>query len=219
VEVSSQVGGVLVDRERTLAIEATVSELQGVISCRAVLDDKGKLLELHVLADESRGPKQVVRDIETALLLRLNEKVDHKKISVVQLAGGLAEEETRISLAGISYRLDRSCAEVKISLSLSGNVSEAVAVGPNSRQNQTRLVASATVGALRSLLGDVVDFVIEEVSILPFARREAVLVGVTMVAPTGEHTLVGAAFVHGDIKEAVVRATLDALNRRCQKFL
>lgn len=204
--------------EKSSAIEAVVNELQGVISSRAVLSEQGQIAELHVLADESRGPKQVVRDIETVLLLRLDHKVDHKKISVVQLAGGLDGEENRISLGGISYRLDKATAEVRVSLALGDAVSEIATTGPNSQQNQTRLVAAATVGALKALLGNAVDFVIEEVSILPFSRREAVMVGVTMVTPSGEHTLIGAAFVQRDVKEAVVRATLDAVNRRCQRF-
>ncbi len=207
------------DRERVSAIEELVCGLQGVLSSRAILDEQGQIVELHVLSDESRAPKQVVRDIETILLLRLNHKIDHKKISVVQLAGGLDEEENRINLGGISYRLDRATAEVSVSLSLRDTAAEIAATGPNSQQNQTRLVAAATVGALRKLLGNVVDFVIEEVSTLSFARREAVIVGVTMVTSTSELTLMGAAFVQGDIKEAVVRATLDAVNRRCQRFM
>ena len=207
------------DREKVSAIESLVCGLQGVLSSRAVLDEQGQIVELHVLSDESRAPKQVVRDIETVLLLRLNHKIDHKKVSVVQLAGGLEEEENRINLGGISYRLDRATAEVSVSLSLRDAAAEIAATGPNSQQNQTRLVAAATVGALRKLLGNVVDFVIEEVSTLSFARREAVIVGVTMVTSSGELTLIGAAFVQGDIKEAVVRATLDAVNRRCQRFM
>ena len=135
------------DREKVAAIEALVCGLQGVLSSRAVLDDQGQIVELHVLADESRAPKQVVRDIETVLLLRLNHNIDHKKISVVQIAGGLDEDVNRINLGGISYRLDKATAEVSVSLSLKDTAAEVAATGPNSQQNQTRLVAAATAGA------------------------------------------------------------------------
>ncbi|MDP3487237.1 MAG: hypothetical protein Q8S19_04800, partial [Bacillota bacterium] len=86
-------------------------------------------------------------------------------------------------------------------------------------QNQTRLVANATIGSLKELLGGVIDFVVEDVSVLNFVRREVVLVGVSTISPNGEEMLVGATVVRGDIKEAVVKATLDAVNRRLQRLI
>lgn len=207
------------DIDRTLAIEELVCTLQGVESARVVLDNKGEILELHVLSDETRNPRQIVRDIETLLLVKLSIKVDHKRISVVQFAERAEVEIKRISLKGISYKLNRGVAEVTVSLTLGEEVAEVALSGPNSMQNQLRLVAGATVQCLKQLLGNVVDFVVEDVARLPFARGEVVVVGVSMVTPTTEETLVGAAFVRNEVKEAVVKATLDAVNRRCQRYI
>lgn len=205
--------------DRTLAIEELVCTLQGVESTRVVLDNKGEILELHVLSDETRNPRQIVRDIETLLLVKLSIKVDHKRISVVQFAERAEVEVKRINLKGISYKLNRGVAEVAVSLTLGDEVAEATVIGPNSSQNQLRLVASATVNALKQLLGNVVDFVVEDVTKLPFARGEVVVVGVSMVTAATEDSLVGAALVRNEIKESVVKATLDAVNRRCQRFI
>lgn len=200
-------------------VEELVNELQGVASARVVLDDKSNIVELHVLSDETRNPRQIVRDIETVLLVKMGLNIDHKKISVVQFADRQEVHAKRISLRGIGYRLNSGMAEVSVALSLGEAQAEVTVRGPNSLQNQTRLVANATVGSLKEILGGVIDFVVEDVSVLDFARREVVIVGVSTITPNGEEMLVGATLARGDIKEAVVKATLDAVNRRLQRLI
>lgn len=200
-------------------VEELVNELQGVASARVVLDDKSNIVELHVLSDETRNPRQIVRDIETVLLVKMGLNIDHKKISVVQFADRPEVQAKRISLRGISYRLNCGMAEVSVALSLGEAQAEVTVRGPNSLQNQTRLVANATIGSLKEILGGVIDFVVEDVNILNFARREVVLVGVSTISPNGEEMLIGATLARGDIKEAVVKATLDAVNRRLQRLI
>jgi len=206
------------NKERSLAIEELVCSLQGVDSARVVLDPNGEITELHILSDQSRNPRLIVRDTETLLLVRLGINIDHKRISVVQFAERPEAEVKRINLRGISYKLNRGAAEVGVTLTLGDKQAECTVSGPNSLQNQLRLVASATVGALRDLLGNVVGFVVEDVTQFAFARGEVVVVGVSVVSGTGEETLVGSAFVRSDAKEAVVKATLDGVNRRCQRY-
>lgn len=202
-----------------IVVEELVNELQGVASARVVLDDKGNIQELHVLSDETRNPRQIVRDIETVLLVKMGLNIDHKKISVVQFADRQEAEIKRINVRSIGYQLHRGGAEVSVALSLGEAQAESKAKGPNSMQNQTRLVANATLSSLKELLGGVIEFVVEDVSITSFARRDAVLVGVSMLTAGIEETFVGAAFIRGDVKEAVVKATLDAVNRRLQRLI
>lgn len=200
-------------------VEELVNELQGVASARVVLDDKNNIVELHVLSDETRNPRQIVRDIETVLLVKMGLNIDHKKISVVQFADRQEVHAKRISLRGISYRLNCGMAEVSVALTLGETQAEVTVRGPNSLQNQTRLVANATIGSLKEILGGVIDFVVEDVNILNFARRDVVLVGVSTISPNGEEMLIGATLARGDLKEAVVKATLDAVNRRLQRLI
>jgi len=206
------------EKERSLAIEDLVCSLQGVDSARAVLDQSGEIIELHILSDHTRNPRLIVRDAETLLLVRMGMNVDHKRISVVQFAERPEAEVKRVSLRGIGYKLNRGTAEVTVSLTVGDKQAECTAAGPNSLQNQLRLVATATVGALKELLGNVVGFVVEDVTQFAFARGEVVVVGVSVVTGTSEETLVGSAFVRSDAKEAVVKATLDGVNRRCQRY-
>lgn len=66
-------------------IERLLGSLAGVISARAVTGGGGRLLEIHVLADRSLHPKQVVRNVESALNAALRLNVDRRIISVAQL--------------------------------------------------------------------------------------------------------------------------------------
>ena len=171
-------------------------------------------MELHVLSDDKRNPRQIVRDIETLLLVKLGINIDHKRISVVQFAKEQEAGEDRVTLHGLSYKLHKGIAEVAVSLAFGDKLAEVALTGPASRQNQGRLVAAATLASLKKLLSGMVDFVVEDVAQLNFARGEVVVVGLSIVTPAGEETLVGSTFVRGEAKEAVVRATLAAVNRR-----
>ena len=46
----------------------------------------GEVSEVHVLAQAGLQPKQLVRNIESALLAQLGLKIDHRKISIAQTA-------------------------------------------------------------------------------------------------------------------------------------
>ncbi|MFY9188640.1 MAG: hypothetical protein WAO22_05195, partial [bacterium] len=65
--------------------ELILRQVRDVVSVRVVLDDTNSIQEIHVLTGRSRGPKQIVRDIESVLLAQFNTPIDHKKISVAQL--------------------------------------------------------------------------------------------------------------------------------------
>jgi hypothetical protein len=62
--------------------ENLLTSLQGVLSARVVVSPT----EIHVLTQAGTAPKQVVRNVESALLAQLGVKVDHRKISVAQTA-------------------------------------------------------------------------------------------------------------------------------------
>lgn len=66
--------------------ENLLTSLQGVLSARVVVSPIGEVTEIHVLAQSGISPKQIVRNVESALLAHLGLKVDHRKISVAQTA-------------------------------------------------------------------------------------------------------------------------------------
>jgi len=66
--------------------ENLITSLEGVLSARVVTTPLGEVSEVHVLAQAGLQPKQIVRNIESALLAHLGLKVDHRKISIAQTA-------------------------------------------------------------------------------------------------------------------------------------
>ena len=66
--------------------ENLLTSLEGVLSARVVTTPLGEVSEVHVLAQAGLQPKQLVRNIESALLAQLGLKIDHRKISIAQTA-------------------------------------------------------------------------------------------------------------------------------------
>lgn len=65
--------------------ERLITSLTGVVSARVVLNQSGHVDEIHVLATDEVVPKQVVRNVQSALIAELETRVDHRKISVAPL--------------------------------------------------------------------------------------------------------------------------------------
>lgn len=65
-------------------IEKLLVELDGVGSLKLVPDGHGGIDEVHVLSSSSLSPKQIVRNIESALLAEFGMQIDHRKISIAR---------------------------------------------------------------------------------------------------------------------------------------
>lgn len=72
-------------------IEGLIAALRGVLAARVSLTALGRIEEIHVLADEQLHPKQMVRNIESALSAGLGVTVDRRLVSVAQVSGQEAE--------------------------------------------------------------------------------------------------------------------------------
>src|SRR5687767_7318496 len=62
--------------------ERLLTALAGVVSARAVADDVGRICEIHILANPDLHPKQIVRNVESALSAGLGVVVDRRIVSV-----------------------------------------------------------------------------------------------------------------------------------------
>jgi hypothetical protein len=65
--------------------EALLASLAGVVSANVVADSFGRIREIHILAVAELHPKQVVRNVESALSAGLGIQVDRRIVSVAQL--------------------------------------------------------------------------------------------------------------------------------------
>jgi hypothetical protein len=62
--------------------EELLASLHEVVSARIVADASGNVEAIHVLVTGDLTPKQMVRNVESALMAQLGMRVDHRKISV-----------------------------------------------------------------------------------------------------------------------------------------
>jgi hypothetical protein len=70
------------------------------------------------------------------------------------------------------------------------------------------------VGAVQQILDKNVTLSLDEVKAIQLAKRDVVIVCITALTMASEQTYLGASFVRNKLHDAVVRATLDAINRR-----
>src|SRR6476620_7535492 len=78
-ELTSPIAGSVLPIKRA---EELILTLPGVISARIIAGDSGAIDQIHVLTTSELTPKQMVRNIESALVAHLSMRIDHRKISV-----------------------------------------------------------------------------------------------------------------------------------------
>jgi hypothetical protein len=210
------------------AIEQTIKRLRNVLSVRVAGNGQGAVEEIHVLVDNKRSPKQVGRDIESALMSELGLRVDHRKISIAQVRESEARAiEPRLQLANISMSVDRRTVQARVTLGRAEDSFAGLASAPSYDYEQLRLVAEATLHAVSEYLHTAVEddedrpaLVVQRVEVGSLGETDKlVTVSVKLVHGRGDETLVGSAFVRQDLWKAAACATLDAVNRRLPWFV
>lgn len=217
----------LQNRAVAVDVEATISRLRGVASSRVVTDGRGEIVEVHVVADESRHPKQLSRDIESALLSEFDIRIDHRKISIAQLRGVgeaapvEAPTDVRLKFLSIDYSLDRTTARARVSVGHGDEIhTGAAALSAGARGEQAELVARATLEAVQEFLrssnvnDSPVGLELRDLCKSQVNGSPVLTVTVRLMMEKGEEELVGSALVRDDPWRAAASATLDALNRR-----
>lgn len=63
------------------AIEDSISCIDGIINVK-IVGEGSNITEIHVLSNRSKGPKLLVRDIETLIKARFGVEIDHKKLAL-----------------------------------------------------------------------------------------------------------------------------------------
>jgi hypothetical protein len=106
-----------------------------------------------------------------------------------------------------------------VSLAYHGDVVRGECTGAATQSGVHRAVATAALRAIEQLLDDKARFEVDSVDVTPSGRDRTVLVTVTMVSPGGSDRLTGSAVVREDVRQATIRAALDAVNRRLERLL
>jgi hypothetical protein len=202
------------------AIERLIGQVRGVIGARVVCDAQGTIAEIHVVATPQRSAKQMVRDIESLLYVRGGVRVDHRKISLVQIAeSAIQPAQVRIRLLDISRTSDEQ-ATTTVLLGMEDQRVQGVGRSrPDQNDQPEQLAGYATIHALDQLIGARGQFRLENMERQSFGHLEVYLTHLSLITDDGIETLLGISVVRDDDPAAVVRAILDAVNRRLQRLL
>jgi len=201
-------------------IEELLSQVRGVMAVRAVLEEGGQIDELHIVGSPGRSAKQMVRDIESLLFVRGGIRLDHRKISLVQIAeSAIKPAQVRVRLLDIS-RTSGDQATTTVVLGMDDQRVQGVGnLRPNQANHPEQLAGYATIHALDQLIGARGQFRLEQMERQPFGQLEVYLTHLSLTTDDGIETLLGISVVRDDDPAAVVRAILDAVNRRLQRLL
>jgi hypothetical protein len=201
------------------AIEQYLSKIGSVISCKINTNDKGEIEELHIISDTNRSCKQISRDIQSILVSKFDIDLDYKKISIAQVDEDSLNNHRgfRLRLKNIEYNTSGTKIDVKVVLEKGETSYEGCVSGPNTSFNSLRILANATLKAIENFTGISDIYILEDIADIDLARSQAVIAAVTFVTQEKEQLFSGSAFVNRDKKEAIVKATLDAVNRSISK--
>lgn len=210
----------------TRRAENLLTSLEGVLSARVVTTPLGEVSEIHILATNAQTPKQVVRNVESALLAHLGVRVDHRKISVAHTA----EVQPLKTLEQVAVRSQANQRAVlfedvvvtsaersrwvnaTVTLSCEGATETATEEAPDTPRNRSEAVARAAVRVIERLL-ERHSLALEGVQRVEAFGRDWVMVGVAAVGGRNSTLLVGSAEVRESEEHAAVFAVLDATNR------
>lgn len=199
-------------------IERALCEVAEIKAARIVASGYGAIQEIHVVALPTKAPKQLVRDIESTVMARFGIPIDHKKVSIAQLGHELVPKAeaapVRAKIKSINLEVTGVTANVTVVLDIGGEVVTGEGSGPASQTSLERLIALATLDAIGQNVGSGFGFALEDVSIIMLGRERVAVCCIVLVSPLGEQSFTGSALVRQNDKDSIVRATLDAINRR-----
>ena len=206
--------------------ENLLTSLEGVLSARVVTTPLGEVSEVHVLAQAGLQPKQLVRNIESALLAHLGLRVDHRKISIAQTAD-MKPLETLDRHAVRQRSMQRTVlfenlatqpsskpqrVVVQVTLSCDGRTESSDEEAADTPRGRVEAVGRATVAVLDRLLSKGA-MSLEGARVIQALDRSVVFAAVQAASGRDTVLLTGTAEVKESAERAAVFAVLDATNR------
>ena len=223
--------------------EELLRTLQEVVSAKIVADAMGGVEAIHLLVTgESATPKQIVRNVESALMAQLGMRVDHRKISVATTvtrqpivpsasqpappAPGpvkpAAEEPQAAAPRGQTRALYFEDVEIRgsrakgvtcrVTLRRDEDRYVGESEGYESSRNRVELSARATLAAIQ--LGESeLNLSLEGAKLITAFDRELVLVGVVVRRGRNSTLLTGSCEIKDSAETASALAVLNATNR------
>jgi hypothetical protein len=207
--------------------EAAIRSLRDIEGASIQVEDDD-IREIHVLTSSARPAKQIVRDVQTLLLTRFNRSIDHRVVSVAYARPGVGpspigpreagpepEEQVqrRIRFGSVNVYVAAGRAQAQVELGWKGVTRLGTSTGSATREGAQSLIASATLAAVQEFLEDGIALSLQDIDLVRLGKQDVVVVSLSLLAHRSEKTLVGCCTVEQDTQQAVVLATLAALNR------
>ena len=211
------------------SLEQELCRVPEINAARIVADDDGRPVEVHILSLPTKHAKQVVRDVQSVAMAQFGLDLDRRMISVVQLDGVATSSLTgeddavdisdgplgRINVDGVTALRNGLHCTAQVVLTRGGEKATGVAEGLGATNTVLRLVAQASVSALRHLEPAATRCDVEQAVVIQLGNRSVAVSTVVVMVPPYEEVVAGSAMVRaaGEL-DAVARAVLDATNRR-----
>ena len=220
--------------------ESLLRTLPAIASAKVLRDADGVVRDVHILATTDLGPKQIVRNVESALLARFGVRLDHRAISVAQSATARVAEAARnpapapapaaappatvitaapapgrgIYFEDVEVRRSRSAGlACTVTLRAGAETHTGEASGVETARARGELAATAAVRALAALLSDGVTLAFESCMVVAAADREFAFVVVSGRSGRETTILSGSCEVRDGVETAAALAVLDATER------
>ncbi len=210
----------VVQKLNTVELEKLINKLSGVILSKVVSDARGDVTEVHILANFHRSPKQIVRDVQSLSATSFNLNLEHRIISVAQIADD-SMLEIGIRLKINDFEVSWSDNKVTMSVTLSGvdRLAKGIAVGMNTAPSRNMAAAKACISALHEFLKLECVFDVIDIQKLRIAGQDSFSVAVSYSDKGEDQVLLGSSIVHDGEYNAILCATLDAVNRLVNRLM
>ncbi len=192
--------------------------IEGIHAARVVFSETDQPSEIHVLASDSKSPKALTRDIQSAIMAAYGVTLDYRIISIAQLASNITETHPRFRFIGIETRIFNGRGEITVTLSRDGKYKEGKSSYTGKHiYSRLRCVALATMDAISLHIGgefkDRFELILAET-----AKVGENMAAIAWICDDRGIQLLGNAFITGDSDNAMVRAVLNALNRHLSRM-
>jgi hypothetical protein len=186
-----------------------------------VLELGAELDALLASLDEDRGPGPRFHPEVLASAARHPAGSGPAPAAEGAVAAELEDEDVdpRLGIARLTLAADGLGIRATVTLRRGDHEHSGSVDGPSSPASVHRIVAAATLAALADVLGPDHRVDVEAVTVTPMGDGMVAVVQVLWATVDGSERLTGASEVRDDPRQAVIRATLDAVNRRLAPHL
>ena len=189
-------------------IEEIISKIEGIKAVK-VVGDGDDIKEIHVLAGFEKNPKQIVRDIETAVFAITGLKIDRKIVSVAQISGE-TKRRRRIALVDLEKEVRGLEVTYRVTVQKDGEEREGEASGPMTSPSVPMIIGNAILNAVQD--GEIAISV-DDVQVAKIFNREYVLSHLTCYDGKSEWEVIGIAPKGEDFERSCALSVIDAIEK------